>query len=83
MSTHLRKARNHEDSRKAVCCVCGKMPKGSSTAKAITLVNDRQIEMVKSFVFQDYNVNNPMHPTGMCLGCNTALAAFRKVFFIV
>ena len=76
---HARQARSHEDSRKVVCCVCGKKPKGYAKVKAISVVNEKQIEMVKSLVHQDLDVGNPWHPTGMCLSCNTTLSAFQKV----
>ena len=72
-------ARTHGDVRKVLCCVCGKKSKSYSTCKQISVVNKKQIEMVKNFVFKDYDVENPMHPTALCLSCNTVLLAYNKV----
>ena len=72
-------ARTHEDSRKAVCRVCSKKPKIYKTCKTISVVNERQSNLVRQFVFEDYNVNNVDFPTALCLSCNTTLLAFEKV----
>ena len=82
MPTHSKHARTHDESRKAVCCVCGKKPKTFQTRKPITVVNDKQSSSVRKFVFSEYNVNNPQHPTALCLPCNTALVAYEKVIKI-
>ena len=74
-------ARNHQDSRKVVCCVCSKKSKVYQTRKTISVMNERQSNLVRQLVFEGYNVNNDSFLTALCLSCNTTLLAFEKVCF--
>ena len=78
MPSHSKQARTHEEARMAVCCICGKKPKGSSTTKPILVLSDKQMELVK-MIREEYNFHNPMHPTGLCLTCNITLTAIKMV----
>ena len=82
MNSHSQTARTHEENRKVVCCVCGKKPKSYGSKKPISVVSPKQEELVRKFVFKDYNVDNSDFPTGLCLPCNTTLLAFEKVVYI-
>ena len=73
--------KNHDQFRKTICCVCGKKPKIFPSRKPIEVVSNAQCEFVKRFVFSDYSLTNPLHPTALCLTCNSTLLAFDKVCF--
>ena len=73
--------KTHDQSRKTICCVCGKKPKVFPSRKPIEVLSDKQSNLVKQFVFEGYSVSHPLHPTALCLTCNTTLLAFEKVIF--
>ena len=73
------KAKTHEQSRRSICCVCGKTPKVYPSKKPIEVISEKQCDLVKRFVNENYCMSNPLHPTALCFTCNTTLLAHEKV----
>ena len=55
-------ARTHEQARQAVCCVCDRKPKQYKDKKAITVVNEKQCELVHCLLTLSTTNKTPATP---------------------
>ena len=83
MNIHSETARSHEEARRSVCCVCSRKPKEYKTTKPITDISPKQADLVRQLVFEDFDVKNILHPTALCLSCNTLLSAIARVYIYI
>ena len=56
---------SHDKNRLKVCVVCYR--------KGKRLLSDREVENVRSYVIDDYDINNSYFPAGICDGCHLLL----------
>ena len=68
-----RTARTHQEALKTVCAACWRKP------KQVRGVSDRVSELLRQFVFKDYDKSNGFHPTVVCIGCQKTLSDLAKV----
>ena len=66
-------ARDHDQSRAAICGVCLRKDPGLRKITPILL------ERVQSLVWLDYCIQNPGLPTSICGSCRTKLQRLSKV----
>ena len=63
-------AMNHQDSRKAVCCLCIRKSKETITPAVL--------RRIRSFITLDLDFDDPKVPLGICATCRLALARKEK-----
>ena len=68
-------AKSHEEFRQVICARCFLKPKSVRTIQP----NSACLDLVKSFVFKDYNLSNESYPRGLCGSCRLLLLRFKEV----
>ena len=74
----LHSARNHEEARGAICCVCAK----KVGTNGIKVISEKYADLVRKYIFSDYSVKTSCHPTAICGSCRQTLTSFEKVIFM-
>ena len=72
-------ARTHDEARALICCVCWKKVKKNNNGGAVKLVSERQSNLVRQILFENYSVHNSLHPTALCVSCRLTLYSLEKV----
>lgn len=62
-----------------VCCCCARKVKFSKKHGSISRVSERYAVLVRKHVWENFTVENPTYPTGLCDSCRLTLVAFEKV----
>ena len=65
-------ARTHSESRRAICCACGRKVTDSRE------VNQCLEPLVKEFIYPGYSLDNEAYPTGICTSCRKTLDSLAK-----
>lgn len=76
-------ARTHEEARMCVCCCCGRKVKIQKGKTLIKVVDEKTQGLVVKFVFSDFSISNPSHPTSICTTCRLTLSAMEKVVYFL
>ena len=79
----LHAARTHEESRRAICCSCGrKVKKTSKSLTPVKEVSSRFESLVQLYVYSEFSVKNVNFSTALCDTCRLALVALEKVILL-
>ena len=63
---------DHEMARRKICCACGKRPKEIRQLTSANYVN------VKKYLNENFDINDPHFPTGICNTCRLFLSQHSK-----
>ena len=65
---------HHQENRVKVCAPCGK----NISVKQIRKVSDTEVSHIVDLINVNYDVNNPVFPTGICNTCRNILRTAKK-----
>ena len=73
-STRPKSALGHEDNRKLVCAPCGK----KISLTQVRPVSEKDINLIRKYINNDFDIKNPVYPSGICNTCRIYLSKALK-----